>query len=449
MTEVRNSFFNRLPTEEKAKYEILFVPKDDWFVKNSDCTMISDKKSIIRGYTFLECKSILKDFIEIQNNQAQYDLSYIYFYGFSIGDYFIDNTVDKDINFHGAIFKSRTWFAGATFYGEVSFSQATFNFDTVFTGVTFNKVVRFSYVTFNNIVYFEVNTFKGEAEFVEATFKGEVEFVEATFHYKASFNRATFHGVARFNGATFEKKVIFSEVKFKQISITNIKAEDILLLEIKGLDKNGKETIINKNNFANKESARIIKAHFEKQGNITEANKYFVIEQEKYIDELKDKENITEGGRVIKLIPLYLNKYISNFGTDWVRASLFLLLYGILAYCIFNIFRFYPNISCDAGLIVAFLVTLMAYGITYKEPKLNTISIIFVTTTFILYFIWIYRWAGIVDLNEITKMINPINAFKSDDTFKDHEFFGAIVRIGAATIIYQIIVSFRQFTRRG
>jgi hypothetical protein len=196
------------------------------------------------------------------------------------------------------------------------------------------------------------------------------------------------------------------------MSLIGFKADNAIFIDIKGLDENDNEVVINKNNFTNKESARLIKKKKKKQGNITEANKYFVIEQEKYIEELRSKENITEGGKWTKLIPLYANKCISNFGTDWARAVLFLFIFAVLSNLIYG--------SFNDKLVSVFSLDLS-------------------------------KWIEITKdyLNTLTKMVNPLNAFKAkDNIFENYEFFGAIVRVTSAVIIYQIIVAFRQFTRR-
>ncbi|OYY30669.1 MAG: hypothetical protein B7Y63_05235, partial [Sulfurovum sp. 35-42-20] len=50
--------------------------------------------------------------------------------------------------------------------------------------------------------------------------------------------------------------------------------------------------------------------------------------------------------------------------------------------------------------------------------------------------------------NDISKLINPLNIFKSEDYFEHIAPYSLFVKAIVATLIYQFIVAFRQNTRR-
>jgi len=294
---------------------------------------------------------------------------------------------------------------------EIGFWKCNFYSEINIREVNIKHHLHFGNAIFHKKVNFNKSIFEKRIDFLETKFYCNVTFGGVKFKDEASFWDSKAYQLIAFYSITCSKIFSINKLFFNKIDIHNAQFTEANFLELSGY-QDKKNTSLYKTNFANKESARLIKAHFEKQGNITEANKYFVIEQEKYLEELKDKANITEGNKPIKLIPLYLNKYISNFGTDWIRAVLVLLVFAVVSNFIYGLF--------NDKLVSIFPLTSLNWIENIKDY-----------------------------LNTLVKMVNPLNAFKAkDNIFEDYEFFGAIVRIGSAAIIYQIIIAFRQFTRR-
>lgn len=447
------------------EYDILFEDKSNWYrVENREILVWDTPETNI--HTFFQA---LKKIIELQTKENEYNLSFIKFTPFSISAIFDNNKTDKNISFESAIFYGNANFRRYTFLNHIDFENTKFNYISDFEYAKFNSEVsfnntffvndaKFSNTQFNDNVYFndaifeknvnfnnakfeceidldnasETNfenaTFIGKANFQEAVFGNNITFAKSHFHKEINFNKSVFKGdvileetsffsqfnfsEVNFDRATFKKNLVLDRASFGKLNIENIKFESINFLGINSIDlRTHRKTHLTQDNFANKESARIIKDYFENQNNITEANKYFVIEQEKYIEALNNPKNKTEGNKWVKLIPLYFNKWISNFGTDWARGIIALFVWAIFT----NLFY---------GLINKEYVSIFSLNLSL----LDTVGTYF---------------------NTLTKMINPINAFKDESTFTNHEFFGALVRVVSATIIYQIIVAFRQFTRRG
>ncbi|CUV65762.1 membrane hypothetical protein [Sulfurovum sp. enrichment culture clone C5] len=477
-----NIFYDTLPKIEQEKYKILFEDKSDWYIEDNNGNQNwNQSKEKINDFD-----DKLKKFII-----SQYNLSFLHFPPFDIKNYIFKK--DREVIFCNSIFYGKTDFnSGFTKYiQETNFENATFREKVDFSQYTFGYKISFKSTTFNKDVDFKLSNFTKYINFRSTTFKKDVNFDEAIFENKVSFWGAIFHDKVHFDSTVFKETFNFTKTQINKITLVNTNVENANLLEISAYDEtNPKDPKpLTKDNFENKESARLIKAHFEKQNNITEANKYFVIEQEKYIDELKDKDNKTEGGKLTKLFPLYLNKYVSNFGTDWLRSILILFLWGFVALFLYMTNRYslftFPNEFYMANewnksnivtTVFIFIIFVLAYllnlyfvevqnykrkaiigyfrflhkHIKIKSKLYKTLMIIkFCILSLVAICIFIFCLYDSNLFNLISKLINPINAFKDDETFKGYEAFGAMVRIISATIIYQIIVAFRQFTRRG
>ncbi len=272
----------------------------------------------------------------------------------------------------------------------------------------------------------------------------------------------------------------FTGLVFNKLDLTNIKFNDANFLDLIGLkgtiqilfNKNDNiydnkirdkilkyRTTLAKSHFSNKETARLIKAHFEKQNNITESNKYFNIEQELYIKHLRNTP--TEPRRFGTLLALRINKLISNFGMSWFRAFISLVLISYIfmfGYIQLDGFLDLKDITIKHFIskddlcytILMIIGWFFFYLCTYI--KILTDKILFWLTLAIGITIIIYNTNQYNDVlnyqNYLIQLTNPINAFKNMNLYNGIEIYGAFVRITVVTIIYQFIVAFRQNTRR-
>ena len=405
--EVFNSFYQLLEPKEQKKFKILFEDKTTWYVENQ-CNR--------QNWDILKLKQfdkVLELFIKSQSNN--YDLSYICFPMLNFNYFFPKNTITGNISFKNAIFYGETYFVKTIFNGETNFSETIF-----LNTVSFNEAV-----------------FNQNANFNKSVFESDVIFKNASFLDNFDFREVDFRGNAYLNA---------ENMSFNLLDIKGTYFEQPLLLGLSAYE-NKKKMPLGPKHFANKESARLIKDHFEKQNNITEANKYFVIEQDKYIKELRSKENRNDNKRITKIIPLYLNKWISNFGTNWVRAIIVFMIWGIVARSLLVITKGDWELSYD--LMIYLGLWLFVYFITYKNTRLAFGGSLLIATGMFLHLINAsFYFLNPQIINEITIITNPINAFKNYNTFKNHEAIGAIIRVVSIIIIYQIIVAFRQNTRR-
>lgn len=485
----------------KDQYCILFKNKKSWYTIATE----GEKDRNCSQEQINRFNEALKAVIAILNQTDTIDLSRIHFPKFTFNEYLIDTS--KEIIFRNAIFHGKADFSSTVFNGEIHFDKATFSDHANFSYTTFNNHVNFHNTRFNNDTTFYHAIFKGKANFMgravlggracfgfatfhkeayfgradfknevifgevtflsladfqEATFGGTTDFSKTTFSDTADFNKTTFSDTADFSQTTFAKLFSLDSTKITKLDLKNSRFDNANLLGISAYNENNpiQGKVLTKTNFANRETARFIKAHFDKQNNITESNKYFALEQEYYLDELKDK-NSTEPNKFQTIITLYLNKYVSHFGTDWLRSLLILLMTGYLVmmgYMGFDSIGWLENdkdnsikhFAIDVYSSYALLIVTgwgFIYVFTHTKEKCMAYAGIFLI-------VWVFFIAYCYNLdikgfsNYIVQLTNPIGAFKDIELYKGIELYAAIVRITIAIIIYQLIVAFRNNTRR-
>lgn len=192
--------------------------------------------------------------------------------------------------------------------------------------------------------------------------------------------------------ATFLSFVTFRSAKF----YGGLDMEHINLKEAPNF-LNAKINPIN----SNRETFRIIKNSFDKVGNHIEANKFFVFEMQKYEDELKCTNKRQE--RII----LFLNKWISEFGQNYMRP---IFLMAVVA-------AVYYSLECG-----------------YEH---NTLYKIYTPANELI--------QSVSDMvNGVARAILPISKFLKEGM----EFVSLIFYIIYASLIWQTVVAVKRHTRR-
>ena len=190
----------------------------------------------------------------------------------------------------------------------------------------FKSKVEIKYRTVKKLIFNNSNVGKVfdafQSKFIEATFSKSIfndfaGFEEVDFgvtgseddkenkKFLTTFEHVTFLDFSSFRGANFRSGLDFSK--------TNLKDKPNFL----GVYVNSKNT--------KRETFRIIKNSFDDAGNNIEANKFFVEEMKAYRRELRN-----EGCSWFSRLILFLNRWISNFGSNymlpigWLIASIFL-----------------------------------------------------------------------------------------------------------------------------
>lgn len=232
---------------------------------------------------------------------------------------------------------------------------------------------------------------------------------------RAKFNRTKFLDVADFEGVNFGKFngeylesdghiTIFKYVTF--MTASNFKNTYFFYsLDFENVDlreqPNFLKSYVNSYN-TNRETFRIIKNSFDSRGNTLEANRFFVLEMKAFKQELKE-----EGSYWDKIV-YNMNDFLSEFGANYIRPIVILLV-SIVLYTIIDYFHKDYFSSHD-------------YFVSGSlEP------------------FWEF-------LNDLAKNFLPFSKFlaKKDGL----EFISLLFYIWFAVLIWQIIVSIKRHTQR-
>jgi len=314
--------------------------------------------------------------------------------------------------------------------------------------VEFEENVKLINCNFKNIICIENIDFNKRADFSGSNFNSidnnsisfcGINFSDLTYFTQAKFlKNVIFEKVTLFDSVSFQEATFKADIEFKKITIK----KDIDFTDIE-IDSQLEVPI-------NKRTSRLIKASLSKQNNITQANKFFRYEQESYLKQLKQAETKD----VPTILVLWLNKYASGFGTDWIRPILVMFCFGFVASFFFLYWSNDPTHQL-------FIIKDMAI-----KDKMLYMVIGAVVSAFIYYFYHIKSWVtfGLLIVcyifalifipnfsslsNDMSKLINPMNIFKSKDYFEDIAPYGMFVKLTMATLIYQFIIAFRNNTRK-
>jgi uncharacterized protein YjbI with pentapeptide repeats len=386
MENIQNRFYKNLDDKKKQNFEILFQIKKK---ENTDVIIIE------------EFNRKLKEFIELQKDNKEIDLSFVCFhehYDFTNKDSSFNKileelkilnyssneenreyaSINKSFNFGNAIFYKRVEFIRAVFEKQMSFEGATFEGDINFE----NSKFIFENKTDNEIeVSFEGIICKKEVIFNSVEFFHKVSFFRARFYDYTSFKDATFHDEVDFENTVSKDIFFFHNVKLGKISLIGSHLENANFLRLKNKDKDKK--VLQKDNFQNKDSVRLVKAQFEKENNTTEVNWSFPLEQEFYLD-LFNKDKSYYPSNNINKISLLIHKYVSNYSTDWVRVLIVLFGLGFLLSYIYTFFHIkFPedvrfNRAEEKVLIFGIFFSILIYYLYYQNKKFINCSYLYV-----------------------------------------------------------------------
>ena len=468
MEKIRNKFYESCDENTQKEYEKLFIQRQD----NPSKINEFDK---------------LLEFIELQKDKDEIDLSYVCFH--ESYNFIYLNEILKKVGFINYSKKNekiycrinkRINFGNANFYKEMEFIRVTFEKRVNFEGANFYDNVNFHQAVFQEDkeglpveqygTIFEGVKFHGEAIFEDTSFEDDAKFFRVTFNKYTSFERTIFKKAFNLENSISKDLFYFFDVKIGNINLIGSDMQRMNFLNLKNIDSRKPE--LTKRNFKNKDSARFLKYHFELQNNITEANKYFTIEQEFFLDSLNDKSS-PEPRKDINKVTVYFNKYISYFGTDWVRPLFVLFGLGyffILLYSLFNLdsineHRYIIIKSEDYKWMICGLFTsILSYLLYIWNHKFSNLLLLIV----LLYFIQaLLTYANLRELsNSIVTLLNPLNIFNQDlyyeynvnskykeyliniNYFEKIALYGVIVKFITVSIVYQFIMALRNSTRR-
>ncbi len=253
---------------------------------------------------------------------------------------------------------------------------------------SFHKV--FNFIDCRNIESLKLTntSFYDSTSFAYTKFT-TVELVATHFAGMAIFANTCFQEDTEFEYCIFDENVFFNDANIcKKIDIKHaIFKKDVIFLDI----KSGNKQSLHHHNLANRETARIIKHSFEKQNNIIEANKFYKLEMEKRRNELSPCNSSREW------LIFWLHKISSNHSQNWMLTLFWIVVVSILGVENYDICSLCSDFKCVADY-----------------------------------------------MNSVAKSFYSMFKFDKEKI----TLFNLLLKVTMAYLIYQLIVSIRQNTRR-
>lgn len=279
-------------------------------------------------------------------------------------------------------------------------------------------------------------TFTEDVEAKEVVFKEQFIFQNNTVLKNIEFVNIEFKGTCTFMKTKFKNKLIFENIIFNDYALFNSDETEIMYLLFRNtfFRKESNFLDMKLSKVGSRETARIIKDSFEQQNNIIEANEFYALEMKERENELSTKKDFFEW------IVFKTHGLVSNHSQDWV-----LVLFWIISLTFITSFIkiIDSNISqLTEKIVLSFIVTVIVFFININISNTKKIYYIICSLVYyILYSIFTKDFA----LNIFSNTINPFSIM----TGKEELTFGILLyKITIAYLIYQLIVSIRQNTRR-
>lgn len=307
----------------------------------------------VEGYEISEQRTITKDNIprylieeqsQIDERITTGDFKFCIFLG---GTCFEDKEFKEPANFNSTIFSGATNFRFATFNQNVDFDSAIFIQDANFDSVTFTRGASFHSATFIKEVLFDSATFAKYANFDSTTFTKKANFLYVTFTQQAHFERAKFTQDANFTLATFVQNAVFNFATFGNIvDFQSAEFNTVLSLYKVTVKLDLNNTIVdriecNDANFIvdNRETFLTLKSVALKQNDRIKALEFHQQEYQTYFKDLKWKQ-------FDKWI-LGFEYWVSDFGASTIRAIMRLIGIILFFYLLINGFHYDTKVIVD------------------------------------------------------------------------------------------------------
>jgi uncharacterized protein YjbI with pentapeptide repeats len=418
-----------------------------------------DEKKV--NYFWFEFKKFIEIEIDLSKEDIYYRFSAFEFpelkkdifdgYTFRTDLVFTNSCIfEGNIEFFNVIFKKEVYFDDCKIKGNINLGKSIFEGRFTFNNMKNIKEGSFRFAKFEKKVEFKETDCK-EIDFYNVTFKDLVDFYNSNFMGKTNFERTTFKNISvltkvifkddiDFKYTTFEKLAQFEETIFeKKLNLENTIIKDkINFLKTKTLNNEN----LKPENIANRETARIIKDSFEQQNNIIEANKFYALEMKEREKELE--EDIKEGKNFLEWLVFKIHGISSNHSQDWLLALYWIFIIGFISsYYDFNLIQYegkHYELSLVFKSIGLIFVVLFFYSICKIKDKLVNGSYFIIC----FYLVYTYSTEDYL-LSLFSKTINPFSVMKTNDAINGIQLLFKII---IAYLIYQLIISIRQNTRR-
>ncbi|MFW3346508.1 pentapeptide repeat-containing protein [Aliarcobacter butzleri] len=329
-------------------------------------------------------------------------------------------------------------FAESTFKSKVKIQKCKIN-EAIFYNTKFKDLADFYQSKFKK-VDFERTDFEKISVFSESEFNCDVDFKYVKFLGKSIFRDTVITGKLDLRNSIFDDEANFLDITSKERK----KVEEQFI---------GEPTEIK---VANRETARIIKNFYDNSNNIIEANRFYKLEMEKRREEFK---NFPLGDyRTLESVIFWFHRISSNHSQSWFVAFFWIVSITFL----FSIFRitYFDNTNCNE--IPSFIKDILNISIHIRFYFILFLSCSFLSSIlffinnkihyyqllssnliclYLLYVTITYDY----NLQYFSNIINPFSIMIKGDPLDISLFLYKII---IAYLIYQLIISIRQNTRR-
>lgn len=350
---------------------------------------------------------------------------------------FLKYSFKKNVVFDNCIFKKEVllndkFIRPIVFENECDFNNYTLdlsykNFNSQLNVINCKNIGAVEGINTNfNIISF-LNSTINNAIFTNASFNEKCSFINTKFKNKTDFSHTTFNKISSYRDSKFEGKLDFTDTVFND----NV---NFLNLNIKKAEYN-------------RETVRIIKDSFEKQNNIIEANKFYKLEMKEREKELKKDKR--EGKNILEWLVFRIHGISSNHSQDWLLPILWIIIFGLFnSFYQFIILEDNDNnlmhFSNDLFLeILVFSFSCFYIYILLESKKFN-IYLSLISFSVVLYIFYVLVTNDFY-LTFFAINTNPFSIMKNGEHLT---LIGLLFRVIIAYLIYQLIISIRQNTRR-
>ncbi|MCT7547803.1 pentapeptide repeat-containing protein [Aliarcobacter butzleri] len=354
----------------------------------------------------------------------------------------------NSLRFHNCIIKEDFYLANSSdsYYENLIFLNCTFEreFDLY---LDFNlKINRIQLFSCNFESEFKINVVKIKyLEIQNTTFSGNADLGNSSieiFDLKSSnfikncnFYNTTFVKYNDFRFTTFNQSVNFSKAKFNNIDFGDTNFLSFVdFSEIRNIENKQIEC----EKIKNRKTARILKSKLDESNNIIESNYFYSIEMKKREKELE--EDIREGKNFFEWLVFKIHGLSSNHSQDWLLALFWIISFTLLSVTIEKIFS--SHIGLSDKCVLSFLISSMiVISNIYLANSKKVYYLIFIAIYFFIYLIFTED----LYLKCFSKTLNPFSLMQANDPINGIELLYKII---IAYLIYQLIISIRQNTRR-
>ena len=351
----------------------------------------------------------------------------------------------NELDFTNCIVKDEFYlpFNGNARFRDLSFQSCVFENKVSFSLLSVVEDIRISFCRFMDDLILNAPNIKS-LKIENTNFSGNVDLgrskierfqlISSNFSKNCNFYNTKFIKYNDFSFSTFNQAVNFSKAKFNNINFSDTNFLSFVdFSEIKNIENKQIEC----EKIQNRKTARILKAKLDEANNIIESNYFYAIEMQKREDELKEgKEK-----KLFEWLIFKIHGLASNHSQDWLLA-----LFWIFSFTFSFVIQHYVNCylltnTLEYILVDIFIFLAFLYGsyLIIEHEKINKFW--YVGIFYVIYAFFIKDWK----LSIFSNQLNPFSIM----TGNEHLTFGGLIyKVIIAYLIYQLIISIRQNTRR-